>query len=105
MFADTISSLGCEQLISWPARISPSKQSILDHIYVNNSMMSSVVSPAVITHSLPDHFPTIIHLKFKTKRKDEKGHQLGLVGNLPANPVNDQRIANAVTLKSTFCLP
>ena len=25
--------------------------------------------------------------------------------SLPANPVNDRRIANAVTLKSTFCLP
>ena len=33
--------------------------------------MNSVVSRAVITHSLPDHFPTIIHLKFKTKRKNE----------------------------------
>ena len=71
MFADTISSLGCEQLISWPSRISPSKQSILDNIYVNNSMVNSVVSPAVITHSLSDHFPTIIHLKLTTKRKDE----------------------------------
>ena len=28
MFADTIRSLGCEQLISWPTRISPSKQLI-----------------------------------------------------------------------------
>ena len=28
-----------------------------------------------------------------------------LGGSLPANPVNDRRIANAVTLKSTFCLP
>ena len=34
-------------------------------------MMNSVVSLAVITHSLSDHFPTIVHLKFKTKRKDE----------------------------------
>ena len=25
--------------------------------------------------------------------------------SLPANPVNDRRVANAVTLKSTFCLP
>ena len=53
MFDDTISSLGCEQLISWSTRISPSKQSV----YVNNSMMNSVVSPAVISHSLSDHFP------------------------------------------------
>ena len=28
-----------------------------------------------------------------------------LDGSLPANPVNDRRTANAVTLKSTFCLP
>ena len=71
MFADTVSSLGCEQLISRPTRINPSKQSILDHIYVNNSMVNSIVSPAVITHSLSDHFPTIVHLKLKTKRTDE----------------------------------
>ena len=28
-----------------------------------------------------------------------------LDGSLSANPVNDRRVANAVTLKSTFCLP
>ena len=33
--------------------------------------MNSVVSPTVITHSLSDHFLTIGHLKFKSKRKDE----------------------------------
>ena len=71
MFAYRINCLGCEQLISWPTTICPSKQSIIDHVYVNNSMMNSVVSPAVITHSLSDHFPKIVHLKFKTKRKDK----------------------------------
>ena len=64
MFVDTISSLGCKQLISLPSRISPSKQSILDHIYVNNSMMNSVSSPTVITHSLSGHFPTIVHCSY-----------------------------------------
>ena len=28
-----------------------------------------------------------------------------LDGSLLANPVNDRRVANAVTLKCTFCLP
>ena len=28
-----------------------------------------------------------------------------LDGSLPANPLNDRRVANAVTLKSTFRLP
>ena len=31
--------------------------------------------------------------------------QRKLNGSLPANPVNDRRKANAVTLKRTFCLP
>ena len=31
--------------------------------------------------------------------------QQQLDGSLPANPVSDRRIANAVTLKSAFCLP
>ena len=74
MFGDTISSLGCEQLISWPTRISPNKQSILDHFYLNNLIMNSVVSPAVITHSLSDHFPTIVHYNSKLKEKMKTGH-------------------------------
>ena len=32
-------------------------------------------------------------------------HLLQLDGSMPANAVNDRRKANAVTLKSTFCLP
>ena len=39
----------------------------------------------------------------KHKYVDELEQKLD--GSLPANPVNDRRIANAVTLKSTFCLP
>ena len=39
------------------------------------------------------------------KQKKKKKRQLQLDGSLPANPVNDRRTANAVTLKSTFCLP
>ena len=35
--------------------------------------------------------------KIKVKKK--------LEGSLPANPVNNRRVVNAVTLKSTFRLP
>ena len=66
-------------ILSLTIRISPSKQSSLNHIYVNNSMINNVVSPAVITHSLSDHFPTIVHLKFKTKRKDENKPLLKII--------------------------
>ena len=41
----------------------------------------------------------------RTKIRKKKRKKKKLDGSLPANPVNDQRIANAVTLKSTFCLP
>ena len=41
----------------------------------------------------------------KTRRNFSKTNTYRkLDGSLPANPVNDRRIANAVTLKSTFCL-
>ena len=42
---------------------------------------------------------TLLHTALLTN------HSRKLDGSLPANPVNDRRIANAVTLKSTFCLP
>ena len=32
-------------------------------------------------------------------------NRIKLDGSLPANPANGQRVANAVTLKSTFRLP
>ena len=40
--------------------------------------------------------------KIRKKKKEKKKK---LDGSLPANPVSDRRIANAVTLKSTFYLP
>ena len=42
---------------------------------------------------LNDKFPTMEQRRSK------------LDGSLPAHPVNDRRIANAVMLKSTFSLP
>ena len=38
-------------------------------------------------------------------KKDEVNVNLKLDESLPANPENDRRFDNAVTLKSTFCLP
>ena len=38
-------------------------------------------------------------------RERENKKKCKLDGSLPANPVNDQRIADAVTLKGTFSLP
>ena len=43
-YADNITSLGCEQLISWPTRLSLKRQSILDHIYIDNSLKEKVIT-------------------------------------------------------------
>ena len=36
---------------------------------------------------------------------NQNNQQTTADGSLPANPVNDRRVANAVTLKSAFRLP
>ena len=49
-YADNITSLGCEQFITWPTRISSTnRQSILDHVYVDSYVMiNDVITAAVI---------------------------------------------------------
>ena len=47
----------------------------------------------------------VARLKWLRLQQGQDDSKLELDGSLPANPVNDRRIANAVTLKSTFCLP
>ena len=49
----------------------------------------------------------VVQKKFRGKklRLQLNNFTQELDGSLPANPVNDRRVANAVTLKSTFCLP
>ena len=69
-YADEITCLECEQMVVSPARISPNWQSILDHIYIENSMHNEITSVGVIQLDIFDHHPTIIKLKSKTQRKD-----------------------------------
>ena len=46
------------------------------------------------------------HTKIRKKKKEKQSKKKKKLNeSLPANPVNDRRVANAVTLKSTFCLP
>ena len=69
-YADEITCLGCEEMVVSPTRISPNRQSILDHIYIENSMHNEIISVRVIQFDISAHHPTIINIKSKTQRKD-----------------------------------
>ena len=60
MFADAITSIVCELIITWTNRTSSTRQSILDHIYEDNSILNGIVLSAVITRCLSDHYFTLV---------------------------------------------
>ena len=62
-----ISSLRCEQLIA--TRVSSSKESILDHVYVDNCTLNNANTTAVIENDISDHSPTVIAFQLVTDRK------------------------------------
>ena len=68
-YVNDISSFGCEQLIACPTRVSSSKESILDHVYVDNCTLNNVNTTAVIEHDISDHSPIVIALQLVTDRK------------------------------------
>ena len=68
-YVNDISSLGCEQLIACPTRVSSSKESILDHVYVNNCTLNNVKTTAVIEHDISDHSSIVIAFQLVTDRK------------------------------------
>ena len=68
-FADQITSLGCEQLTDFPTRVCSTRQSILDHVYINGNTMNAVTTSAVITHPLSDHFPIVVQLEMQNQQK------------------------------------
>ena len=45
------------------------------------------------------------NIKKKNLGERSEKDDFRLDGSSPANPVNGRRVANDVTLKSTFCLP
>ena len=54
-YVDDISSLGFEQIIACSTRVSSSKKSILDHVFVDNCTLNNVNTTAVIEHDISDH--------------------------------------------------
>ena len=52
-YADSNASLGCEQLIIWPTKIASTRQSIIDHVYVDSCIIiNDVATVAVIEHDI-----------------------------------------------------
>ena len=75
------------------------KSSLLIWNYLTNAVTAWEDNNVPLTNFLArNHVGSRFDMKFGIK-------QLKLDGSLPANSVNDRRGANAVTLKSTFCLP
>ena len=71
-YVDSITNVGFEQIISYAMRDSPMHQSILDHVYVPDSMLDKVIMAAVIEYDLSDHYPIVLHLKTSILRFEEK---------------------------------
>ena len=70
-YADQTTGLRCEQLIVKPTRIMPTRQSVLDHIYVNNLFQPHITESAVVNHDISDHLPTYINLKLKISSRNK----------------------------------
>ena len=70
-YADSIIGLGCEQIITIPTRIVAKRQSILDHVYINNNSKNETKMAAVVQTDISDHMPLVLHLKYKCNIKKE----------------------------------
>ena len=72
LYVNGISSLGCEQLVTCPTRVSFSRKSILDHIYIDCSMFNEIFTTAVIECDISDHYPIFVGLNLPLKRKNTR---------------------------------
>ena len=67
-YVNDISSLGCEQLIACPTRVSSSKESILEHVYMNDCTLNNANTTAVIIGGHKSVNPLITKLTFSLTR-------------------------------------
>ena len=58
------------QIINKPTHVTPSSQTIIDHIYINNYMIPSCYG--VLPISISDHYPVFVVLPVKTKSISHK---------------------------------
>ena len=68
----TFSILGLNQLITQPARVTCSTNTLIDHIYTNNpNLVHSISVPNI---AISDHFPVLCTWSIKLPRRPPQGH-------------------------------
>ena len=75
-YFNTVSSLGCSQIIPHPTRITATSSTLLDHIYTNNS--SQHISSHAIIYDISDHLPVtalvknfkLLNTPFRSSKRD-----------------------------------
>ena len=66
-FTDSIMSLGCENVIKKPTRITTHSATLIDHIYTNNSQ--NHITAGILIDDISDHLPTFILIETKNIKK------------------------------------
>ena len=66
-FIDSIMSLGCENVIKKPTRITTHSATLIDHIYTNNSQ--NHITAGILIDDISDHLPTFILIETKSIKK------------------------------------
>ena len=59
-----IASLDCIQVIDKPTRISQTSNTVIDHIYVNSSLLNYVL-PFIFDEDISDHQPICVEIRCK----------------------------------------
>ena len=67
-YINHINRLGCTQIIDKPTRITHQSQTVIDHIYINSTMIKEINS-AVLYYDISDHLPTFANLQFSPSIK------------------------------------
>ena len=66
-FTDSIMSLGCENVIKKPTRITTHSATLIDHIYTNNSQ--NHITAGILIDDISDHLPTFVLIATKNIKK------------------------------------
>ena len=66
-FTDSIMSLGCENVIKKPTRITTHSATLIDHIFTNNSQ--NHITAGILIDDISDHLPTFILIETKNIKK------------------------------------